>query len=59
MRRAPRVAVVPTGDEIRPVGAPLGPGEIPDTNSLMLAGQASQLGAEVTVTRDRARPARR
>ena len=50
VRRAPRVAVVPTGDEIRPVGAPLAAGEIPDTNSLMLAGQARQLGAEVTVT---------
>ena len=50
VRRAPRVAVVPTGDEIRPAGTPVGPGEIPDTNSLMLAGQARLLGAEVTVT---------
>ena len=50
VRRAPRVAVVPTGDEIRPAGTPVGPGEIPDTNSLMLAGQAHLLGADVTVT---------
>jgi putative molybdopterin biosynthesis protein len=50
VRRAPRVTVVPTGDEIRPAGTPLGPGEIPDTNSLMLAGQAQLLGADVTVT---------
>ena len=40
VRRAPRVTVIPTGDEIRPVGQPLGPGEIPETNSVMLAGQA-------------------
>jgi putative molybdopterin biosynthesis protein len=44
------VTVVPTGDEIRPVGTPVGRGEIPDTNSLMLAGQARLLGAEVMVT---------
>ncbi len=50
VRRAPRVTVLPTGDEIRPVGTPVGPGEIVDTNSLMLAGQARLLGAEVTVT---------
>lgn len=50
VRRAPRVTVLPTGDEIRPVGTPVGRGEIVDTNSLMLAGQAQLLGAEVTVT---------
>ncbi|HEV2873706.1 MAG TPA: molybdopterin biosynthesis protein [Thermoleophilaceae bacterium] len=47
VRRAPVVAVIPTGDEIRPVGAELGPGELPDTNSLMLAAQASGAGCEV------------
>jgi putative molybdopterin biosynthesis protein len=47
VRRAPVVAVIPTGDEIRPVGAELGPGELPDTNSLMLAAQASEAGCEV------------
>jgi putative molybdopterin biosynthesis protein len=50
VRRPPRVVVVPTGDEIRPVGAELGPGEIPDTNSLMLAAQAREAGCAATVT---------
>jgi putative molybdopterin biosynthesis protein len=45
VRRAPVVAVLPTGDEVRPIGAQTGPGEIPDTNSLMLATQAREAGA--------------
>ena len=49
VRRRPRVAIVPTGDEIRPLGTTLARGEIPDTNSLMLAGQAREVGCE-TVT---------
>ncbi len=44
VRRAPVVAVLPTGDEVRPVGAATGPGEIVDTNSLMLAAQARAVG---------------
>jgi putative molybdopterin biosynthesis protein len=48
VRRAPVVAVIPTGDEIRPIGAELRPGDLPDTNSLMLAAQASEAGCEVT-----------
>ena len=47
VRRAPVVAVIPTGDEIRPVGVELQPGELPDTNSLMLAAQAAEAGCEV------------
>jgi molybdopterin molybdotransferase/putative molybdopterin biosynthesis protein len=47
VRRAPAVAVIPTGDEIRPVGAELEPGELPDTNSLMLAAQAAEAGCDV------------
>jgi putative molybdopterin biosynthesis protein len=47
VRRAPVVAVIPTGDEIRPIGADLEPGELPDTNSLMLAAQATEAGCEV------------
>ncbi|HEX3964444.1 MAG TPA: molybdopterin molybdotransferase MoeA [Trebonia sp.] len=43
--RRPVVAIIPTGDEIRPVGSVLGPGEIIDSNSLMLAARASQVGA--------------
>ncbi len=47
VRRAPVVAVIPTGDEIRPIGTELNPGELPDTNSLMLAAQAAEAGCEV------------
>jgi putative molybdopterin biosynthesis protein len=43
--RQPVVAIIPTGDEIRPVGSVLGPGEFTDTNSLLLAARASQAGA--------------
>ena len=32
VRRKPRVVIIPTGDEIRPVGTELAPGEIADTN---------------------------
>jgi molybdopterin molybdotransferase/putative molybdopterin biosynthesis protein len=44
VRRAPVVTVLPTGDEVRPIGTPTGPGEILDTNSLMLATQAREAG---------------
>ncbi|MEO7370249.1 MAG: molybdopterin biosynthesis protein [Ilumatobacteraceae bacterium] len=50
VRRRPAVVIVPTGDEIRPIGADLGPGDIIDTNSLMLASQAREIGCEVKVT---------
>ncbi|MFC4857831.1 molybdopterin biosynthesis protein [Actinophytocola glycyrrhizae] len=50
VRRAPVVAVIPTGDEIRPIGATLEPGDILDTNSLMLAAQAREAGCEAHVT---------
>jgi putative molybdopterin biosynthesis protein len=46
VRRRPVVAVIPTGDEMRPVGSELGAGELPDTNSVMLAAQAEAAGAE-------------
>lgn len=49
VRRAPVVAVIPTGDEIRPLGADLEPGDILDTNSLMLAAQAREAGCEARV----------
>lgn len=49
VRRPPRVTIIPTGDEIRPVGEPLTTGQIPETNSLMLAAQARLLGVEVEV----------
>jgi putative molybdopterin biosynthesis protein len=46
VRRRPLVTVIPTGDEIRPLGAELRPGDLPDTNSLMLAAQAEEAGCE-------------
>ncbi|HTU74605.1 MAG TPA: molybdopterin biosynthesis protein [Trebonia sp.] len=49
VRRKPRVVILPTGDEVRPVGSAPGPGEILDTNSLMLAGQAREAGCEARV----------
>jgi putative molybdopterin biosynthesis protein len=50
VRRAPAVVIVPTGDEIRPIGTEPAPGEILDTNSLMLAAQARELGCTARVT---------
>ena len=44
--RAPRSAVLATGTELRPPGAPLAPGEIYDSNGVMLAAQLSSAGAE-------------
>jgi putative molybdopterin biosynthesis protein len=51
VRRAPRVLVIPTGDEVRPIGgAEPAPGDLLDTNSLMLAAQAREAGCEVETT---------
>jgi putative molybdopterin biosynthesis protein len=46
VRRRPVVTVLPTGDEVRPIGTEPGTGEITDTNSLMLATQARETGCE-------------
>ncbi|MGH3168692.1 MAG: molybdopterin biosynthesis protein [Trebonia sp.] len=46
VRRKAVVFILPTGDEVRPIGAQTGPGEILDTNSLMLAEQAREAGCE-------------
>jgi putative molybdopterin biosynthesis protein len=43
--RQPVVAIIPTGDEIRPVGSALRYGDIIDSNSLMLAARCRQAGA--------------
>src|SRR5262252_3754081 len=48
--RRPVAAIIPTGDEIRPVGSPLGPGDITDSNSLMLASRAAELGADTLIS---------
>ncbi len=50
VRRAPRIVIIPTGDEIRPIGTDPAPGEILDSNSLMLAAQAREIGCEAHVT---------
>ncbi len=47
VRRRPRVAILPTGDEVREIGAATAPGEVLDTNSLMLGAQAREAGCEV------------
>ena len=44
VRRAPHVIVIPTGDEVRPLGSDPAPGELVDTNSLMLVAQAREAG---------------
>jgi putative molybdopterin biosynthesis protein len=46
VRRRPVVLILPTGDEVRPIGTTPGPAEILDTNSLMLAAQATDAGCE-------------
>src|SRR5690625_3999277 len=50
VRRQPRVAVIPTGDEIVPVGSAPRSDEILDTNSLMLVAQAQEAGCEAHAT---------
>lgn len=45
--RRPRLAVLVTGDELVPPGAPPGHYQIVDSNSLVLAGLAARDGAEV------------
>lgn len=47
--RAPRVAVVSTGSELVPPGAPLLRGQIPESNSVLLAGLAEEAGADVVL----------
>jgi len=49
VRKRALVFILPTGDEVRPIGTEPGPGEIFDTNSLMLAEQAREVGCEAHV----------
>lgn len=44
--RRPRVAIVPNGDELVPVGVDPNPGQIPNTNAPMLAAQVRNAGGE-------------
>ena len=48
VRRRPRVAVIPTGNELVPVGAELKPGDIVEFNSLMLSGLLTEWGGDPT-----------
>lgn len=45
----PRVAIVVTGDELVPVGTPLGPGQIHESNAVVAAGLVRSCGAAATV----------
>ena len=49
VRRRPRVAIIPTGDELTPIGALRKPGDIPEFNSLILAALVRQWGGEPLV----------
>ena len=46
VHRIPRVGVIATGDELTPVGQPLGPASIPDSNSESIAAQVTAAGGE-------------
>jgi molybdopterin molybdotransferase len=48
VHRRPKVAVFATGDELKPPGVPLGPGEIVYSNGFALMALARNEGAEVT-----------
>ena len=48
--RRPVAAIIPTGDEIRPIGSALGPGDVTDSNSLLLALRAGETGARSLVS---------
>ena len=47
--RRPRVAVLATGSELRAPGTPLAPGEIYESNSVLIAAQLASAGAVATV----------
>lgn len=50
VHQQPLVVIIPTGDEIKPLGSELARGDILDTNSLMLAAQARELGCIARTT---------
>ena len=44
VRRSPRVPIIPTGNELVPIGDKLRPGDIPEFNSIMLAAMVDEWG---------------
>jgi putative molybdopterin biosynthesis protein len=46
--RKPKVAILPTGSELVPIGSKLSAGDILEYNSLVLASQIKQMGGEAT-----------
>lgn len=48
---APRVVVVPTGDELRDPGSPPRPGSIPESNGYAIRAMAARAGAQARVVR--------
>ena len=48
-RRRPRAAVLATGSELRPPGETLAPGEIYESNTVLIGAQLASAGAEVTL----------
>jgi molybdopterin molybdotransferase len=56
VHRRPTVAILSTGDELVDPGAPLGPGQIPDSNTYTVSGLAAEAGAvpmSLGIARDR------
>lgn len=49
VRRRPRVGVISTGDEVVPVSAQPGPGQVRDVNTTTLTAQVGQAGGEPLV----------
>ncbi|SDB84227.1 molybdopterin molybdochelatase [Sanguibacter gelidistatuariae] len=47
VHRSPRVAVIATGSELVPPGQPLGRGQIPESNSTLLAALVTEAGGTV------------
>jgi molybdopterin molybdotransferase len=46
VRRRPRVAILPTGDEIVPAGHPIGPGQISESNGPALVAAVREAGGD-------------
>lgn len=47
VHRRLRVAIFSTGDELKPVGEPLGPGDVHDSNRYTLRGMLQRLGVQI------------